>query len=62
MLVFQGRRLEPSSQKVMYLNGEKISRVTPDIVAFLPSKSGVLGEVKKSFPKNQERWIKTFEQ
>ena len=62
VLVFQGRRLEPSSQKVMDLNGEKISHVTPDIVAFLPSKSGVLGEVKKSFPMEKERWMKTFEQ
>lgn len=62
VLVFQGRRLEPSPEKTINSNGEKIPHVTPDIGVLLPSKDGVLGEVKKSFPIEQELWIKTFEQ
>ncbi len=62
VLVFQGRRLNPSTKKVSDLNTENISYVTPDIGILLPSRNGVLGEVKKSFPKNQDLWIKTFEQ
>lgn len=62
VVVFQGRRMEPSPDKVINSNGEKVLYVTPDIGVLLPSKKGVLCEVKKSFPKEQEHWIKTFEQ
>lgn len=62
VLVFQGRRLEPSPKKTVNSNGEQVPHVTPDIGVLLPSKDGVLGEVKKSFPMEQELWIKTFEQ
>ncbi len=62
VLVFQGRRLEPSTKKILKLNGDNTSCVTPDIGILLPTKNGVLGEVKKSFPNNQNLWIKSFEQ
>ena len=62
VLIFQGRRLVPSPNKAINLKGEKIPYVTPDIGILLPSKNGVLGEVKKSFPQEQELWFSTFEQ
>lgn len=62
VLVFQGRRLEPSAKRTINSNGEKIRYVTPDLGVLLEIRSGVLGEVKKSFPKDQELWMKTFEQ
>ena len=60
VLVFQGRRLEPSMQRDIEPNGA--TYVTPDIGILLPAKNGVLAEVKKSFPKEQVHWIKTFKQ
>ena len=62
VLVFQGRRLEPSPERATSSNSEKIRHVTPDLGVLSEIKSGVLGEVKKSFPKDQELWMKTFEQ
>ncbi len=62
VLVFQGRPLEPSPEKAVNRNGEKIVCVTPDIGVFLPSKNGVLGEVKKSFSLNQQYWMDDFHQ
>lgn len=62
VLVFQGRRLKPSTQKTFEPSTENASYVTPDIGILLPAKNGVLGEVKKSFPNDQGQWIKTFEQ
>lgn len=62
VIIFQGRRLEPSPEKAINYNGEKISYVTPDIGVFLPSKNGTLAEVKKSFPIEQKYWMKTFKQ
>lgn len=60
--VFQGRRLRPSPEKAFNSNVEKISYVTPDIGILLPSRTGVIGEVKRSFPRKEEFWMKTFEQ
>ena len=62
VLVFQGRRLEPSPEKAINSNGDKIANVTPDIGVFLPSKNGVLGEVKKGFSQNQQYWLEDFQQ
>lgn len=62
VIVFQGRKFIPSPQKSLNREGEKINYVTPDIGILLPSKNGVIGEVKKSFPSKKERWLKIFEQ
>jgi len=62
VLVFQGRKLKPSNSITSNSNSVKTSYVTPDIGILLPSKDGVLGEVKRSFPMDQKRWMKTFKQ
>lgn len=62
VIVFQGRRFEPSPGKSINQKSEKVKHVTPDIGILLPSKNGVIGEVKKSFPANQEFWFKSFKQ
>lgn len=62
VFVFQGRRLEPSSKKTTTSTGEQINYVTPDVGILMPSKRGVLGEIKKSFPIEQDHWLKTFKQ
>lgn len=62
VVVFQGRRFVPSLEKSINQKGEKVNYVTPDICILLPSKNGILGEVKKSFPRDQEKWFKTFKQ
>lgn len=62
VIVFQGRRFEPSPMKSTNEKAEKVKYVTPDIGILMPSKNGVIGEVKKSFPANQEYWLKPFKQ
>ena len=62
VFVFQGRKLEPSPERSINSNGEKIANVTPDIGVFLPSENGVLGEVKKGFSQNQQYWLGDFQQ
>jgi hypothetical protein len=62
ILVFQGRQLTPSDEKNINSNGKSISYVAPDIGILLPSKTGVLGEIKKSFPKDQSYWLDDFKQ
>lgn len=62
VIVFQGRRLEPSPEKSINSDGFQIQYLTPDIGIFLPSKIGVIGEVKKNFPSEQEYWVKAFMQ
>jgi hypothetical protein len=52
---FQGRKLSPSKNS-------DIEFVTPDIGILQSDNNGVLGEVKHCFPKEQEYWIKAFEQ
>src|SRR3972149_8100152 len=61
VLIFQGRRLRTSQTKTININNT-LSFVTPDIGILLPSKNGVIGEVKMSFPQNQDYWMDTFEQ
>ncbi len=53
--LFQGRRLVPSTS-----DGDEY--VTPDIGILLPGNSGVLGEVKHTFPRNTEHWQNIFDQ
>jgi hypothetical protein len=62
VVVFQGRRFVPSPGKSFNQNEEKVDYVTPDIGILLPSGNGILGEVKKSFPQDQEKWFKIFKQ
>jgi len=62
VIPFQGRRFNPSQAKVSNEKGEKVDYVTPDIGILLPSDQGVIGEVKKSFPSDQQLWFKTFNQ
>lgn len=58
--LFQGRRLTPPKSKP----GEKPNPdyVTPDLGVLLPTDVGVLGEVKKSFPRDSQLWMDDFEQ
>lgn len=62
VIVFQGRRLEPSSGRTTNAGAQTIRFVTPDFGVVWAPENGILGEVKKSFPKDQEFWMKPFEQ
>jgi hypothetical protein len=62
VIVFQGRRFNPSPAKSFSQKGDKVDYVTPDIGILLPTMNGVIGEVKKSFPAKQKYWLKTFKQ
>jgi hypothetical protein len=53
--LFQGRKLTPSKES-------ESEFLTPDIGILQPDNNGILGEVKHCFPKEQEYWIKAFEQ
>jgi len=60
--VFQGRRLTPSPAKAVNGNGQSVEWVTPDLGVLLSTGDGVLGEVKQSFPADQNHWFDTFDQ
>jgi hypothetical protein len=62
VVIFQGRRLAPSPAKSVNSDGNPVDFVTPDLGILLPSNSGVLAEVKKSFPANEQYWFDDFEQ
>ena len=62
VIVFQGRRFDPSPAKKLNENGNEIAHVCPDLGVLLPGRNGVLGEVKKSFPKETEHWMDDFKQ
>ncbi len=62
VVVFQGRRLTPSPAKAVNSEGNSVEFVTPDVGVLLPTNCGVLAEVKKSFPADEQRWFDTFEQ
>lgn len=53
--LFQGRKLTPTQE-----NGTEF--LTPDIGILQSDNSGVIGEVKHCFPKDQDLWVKSFEQ
>lgn len=53
--LFQGRKLYPSEKG-------NVEFLTPDIGILQSDNNGILGEVKHCFPKEQEYWIKAFEQ
>jgi hypothetical protein len=62
VLVFQGRKLTPSAAKAVNDEGNPVEWVSPDVGILLPGGSGVLGEVKKSFPADEQRWFSDFKQ
>jgi hypothetical protein len=62
VLLFQGRRLTPSPEKSKNANGETVDYVTPDLGILLPGDKGVLGEVKRSFPRDTKYWMDDFQQ
>jgi hypothetical protein len=62
VLLFQGRRLSPQEDKTEQASQRNSEYVTPDIGILLGDATGVLGEVKASFPENRELWLGDFEQ
>lgn len=62
VLVFQGRRFTPSPAKAVNSDGHTVEFVTPDVGILLSTNSGVLAEVKKSFPADEQHWIDDFQQ
>jgi len=53
--LFQGRKLSPKEES-------ESEFLTPDIGILQSDNYGILGEVKHCFPKEQDYWIKAFEQ
>jgi hypothetical protein len=62
VLVFQGRRLSPSPAKATTPGGNKVEFVTPDFGVLDPLGPAVLGDAKKSFPRDETHWLDAFEQ
>jgi hypothetical protein len=62
VLVFQGRRLTPSPAKATTPEGNTVDFVTPDFGVLYQRGYGVLGDAKKSFPKDQAFWMDDFKQ
>jgi hypothetical protein len=62
VLVFQGRRLTPSAAKAINSDGHPVEFVTPDVGVLLTANFGVLAEVKKSFPTDENLWLDDFKQ
>lgn len=62
VVVFQGRRLTPSAAKATTADGGRREFVTPDFGVLHRPGHGVLGDAKKSFPKDRSLWRKDFEQ
>lgn len=56
--ITQGRRMKTSSSNRISPNNE----VTPDFCIQDPSNNGIIGEVKKSFPLDQNYWKDDFNQ
>jgi len=56
--IFQGRRMQTSSSNKISPNTE----VTPDFCIQDSNNKGIVGEVKKSFPKKQDFWMDDFKQ
>ncbi len=64
VILFQGRQLSPPKVEIegQAFTGGSQQFVTPDIGILLPDESGVLGEVKASFPEDRLLWIRDFQQ
>ena len=52
--LFQGRKLDKKNEPSVF--------VTPDIGILIDDKSGLIGEVKNTFPKEQSQWKENFKQ
>lgn len=61
VIVFQGRHLSPVTPRDDGA-GRTGAYVTPDLGVLLPNRSGVLAEVKLSFPMDQSHWMADFGQ
>jgi hypothetical protein len=62
VLVFQGRRLTPSPARATTPEGNRVEFVTPDFGVLYGEGQGVLGEAKKSFPRDRALWMGDFKQ
>ena len=62
VIVFQGRRFTPSFEKRETPEGNIIEHVTPDFGVFHKPGRNVLGEAKKSFPRERKLWIEDLKQ
>jgi hypothetical protein len=64
VVLFQGRQLTPLKTNADDAApiADSPEYVTPDIGIALPDNSGVLGEVKASFPEDRSLWIRDFKQ
>lgn len=63
VVLFQGRQLSaPESADNEAGNAEPPVYLTPDLGVLLPDDTGVLGEVKASFPADRNLWIRDFQQ
>lgn len=60
--VFQGRQFEPSAGRKLKPSGQQVAYVCPDFAILVSKKEAVVGEVKKSFPKDQQHWEDDFGQ
>ena len=60
--IFQGRHFEPSPEKKVKANGQQVAYVCPDFAILVSKDGGVVGEVKKSFPKDPQHWEDDFNQ
>lgn len=58
MYFYIGRRMDTSSENKVTPN----NHVTPDIFVQRNNDYGIIGEVRKSFPKNREYWTGEYEQ
>jgi hypothetical protein len=56
--ISQGRRMKTSKSNKINPNSE----VTPDFCIGFSNNKGIVGEVKKSFPANQDHWMDDFKQ
>jgi hypothetical protein len=61
VIAFQGWRLTPRASNPAQASPGNTS-VTPDFGILMPNRMGVVGEVKKSFPKDQQHWSDDFKQ
>jgi hypothetical protein len=62
VIVFQGRKFDPSAASRKQLGDRAPAYVTPDLGAYVPDGCSILGEVKKSFPADRSLWWDDFVQ
>lgn len=62
VMVFQGRRLDPSPAKATTSDGNSVEFLTPDFGVCDLRGPAVLGDAKKSFPRDEAHWADAFRQ